>query len=94
MDQNEIIEWLQCDSTQTGYQSTDDEIIKSLKVEENVDADYDGSEIHDVVTKKDERKEACQVALNIEKFVDEANNTDTMILRRLRNLALKNQKHP
>lgn len=92
------MEWLRCDSTQLGYQLlTDDEIIESLMEEENViaeiDADYHGSEIDDVVTKKDERKEACQAAAYIEKFIDwfvyqdEANNTDTMILH-------QNQKHP
>lgn len=105
LDHDEIIEWLQCDSTQMGYQLlTDDEIIESLNEEENtnteIDVDYDGSETQDVVSKKDERKEACQAAANIENFMewyihqDDANNIDTMLLRRLRNLALKKSETP
>lgn len=101
LDRNEIVEWLQCDSAQVGYQLlTDDEIVQEL-IEEDTDADdpegidYDGSETPEVVTKSDLRKEAAQASCDIEKFIDwyskqnDADCTDAMTLRRLRNFALK-----
>lgn len=103
LDRNEINEWLESDSTQVGYQLfTDDEIVEIMNeenIESETDVDYDGSEMLDVVPKRDVRNEASEATNNIEKFLDwyvrqdEADSIDSMILRRLRNFALeKSQK--
>lgn len=102
-DTNEILEWLRCDDKEVGYQLlTDDEIVE-LVVEddtnqsENEDNEYDGSVITegDIATAKDLRNEAKEAVTGMEKFIDwyqqqdEASHIDTMLLRRLRNLAIK-----
>lgn len=99
--ENDIVNWLQCDDKELGYQLfTDEEIVEMVTEEENpdpeIDDDYDGGEAIDFVFKTtDSRKEAKQAASNMDNFIDwyerqeDANQTDSMILRRLRNLAFK-----
>lgn len=99
--ENDINEWLQCDSTEVGYQLlTDEEIVKVADKDDScdfeADIEYDGGEIADVmVANTDSRKAAKEATTNMENFIDwyvqqeDANPTDTMILRRLRNFAHK-----
>lgn len=99
--ENDIVEWLKCDENELGYQLfTDEEILEIVNEEENadskVDDEYDGSEtVGAAVKNSDSRKEAKQAVSNIEKYIDwyeqqeDANSTNSMILRRLRNFAFK-----
>lgn len=102
LENDEIIEWLNCDRSEMGYQlMTDDEIIDLARVDgEETDSepdDYDGGEISNVeaLSQKDLREDAKEAVGNIQKFMDwyeqqnDSNNTDAMILRRLRNFAQK-----
>lgn len=79
--QNEIVDWLRCDSQEIGYQLlTDAEIIDMANEEEtNIDSEAetdienDGSQLTDVevtVADKDLREEAKNAAFNIQKFID------------------------
>lgn len=102
LENNEIDEWLQCDSADVGYQLlTDDEIIEQVIEDESFDsetddAEYDGSEPSaDVPTATDLRQEAKQAVSNMQKFIEwyeqqpDANHIDTMLLRKFRIYAAK-----
>lgn len=102
-DENEILEWLGCDAKEVGYELLTDDQIVELVIEddsdqsENEDTEYDGSVIteDDMATAKDLRNEAKDAVTSMQKYIewyqqqDEANHIDTMLLRRLRNLAIK-----
>lgn len=97
--ENDIVEWLNCDDSEVGYQLlTDEEILEIANEEENdteTDNDYDGGDTIDdaTVEKTDLRKEAKEAVFHMEKFIDwhekqeDSTQTDSMILRRLRNSA-------
>lgn len=99
LDEHEVGEWLDCDEADC-YQPLTDEAILEMSIESDVtdsdtDAEFDGGEATDeVATDKDLRKEAKQAASSIQQFIDwytqqdDANKVDSMILRRMRNLAL------
>lgn len=102
--ENEIVDWLQCDGGEIGYQLlTDDKIIDIANEDETVDyetdteAEYDGGDAPEDTggTAKDFRNEAKQAASHIQNYIDwycsleDANHTDAMILRRLRAFAFQ-----
>lgn len=101
VDNNEIEEWLHIDDNEIGFQLlTDDEIIDTIDEEEadSSDVEYDGGDNvqgETAKTAKDEREEAKKAVSNIQQYIEwfeqqsEASNTDTMLLRRLRNFAVK-----
>lgn len=100
LDEVEIGEWLQCDESVDCYQLLTDEQIIDMATEAELttdsDAEFDGDDATDdeTVTAKDMRKDAREAAANIEEFIDwysqqeDANKTDTMMLRRLRGFAV------
>lgn len=99
IENNEIIEWLNIDQHEMGYQMmTDDEIIEIAKEDDEAatdsETDDDGGEGYvENVSQKDLRKEAKNAMVNIEKFIEwyeyqhDSNRTDAMILRRMRSFA-------
>lgn len=99
---DEMIEWLNCDNDDVGYQLlTEDEIIEEFIGDETVDesdADYDGGDsesLASVDSASDNRKEAKEAIDSIQKFIEwyqqqeEADMIHTMVLRKLRALAVK-----
>lgn len=103
LESGEFEEWLHCDDADVGYQLLTDEEIIELVVEEdeNTDCDtddteYDGGELADAApTVADLRKEAKQAVSLMQKYIewyeqqDEAERTDTVLLRRFRSFAEK-----
>lgn len=108
LDESDIMDWLCNDDKDLGYEVLTDEQIVEVSLEdetdqpENEDLEYDGSEltVDDVAVAKDLRKDAKEAASNIQKFIDwyeqqdDANYTDSIILRRMRNLAMKKSEAP
>lgn len=101
LDEVEIGEWLLCDDSEACYELLTDEQIIEMATETELtdsetdtDAEFDGGDITDDETSKDARKDARSAAAGIEQFIDwytqrdEANKTDTMMLRRLRSIAV------
>lgn len=72
----ETIEWLNCDSEDAGYQLlTDDEIFEEFLESENVDEDddYDGADsesVESTVSATDLRIETKEACANIQKFIE------------------------
>lgn len=100
LESHEILEWLNIDEFEMGYQlMTDDEIIEMAQEDDEAATDseandYDGGEGHvENVSQRDLRQEAKHAIFNIQKFIEwyekqqDANKTDAMILRRLRSFA-------
>lgn len=99
-DNNEIDEWLRCDVGVPVYQLLmDEEIIQMVnkEVEANVDSETDTGDEDEENTGnvQDPYKEAEEAASNMQKFIqwlekqEEADRTDVLLLRRLRNFAAK-----
>lgn len=108
LDESDALDWVCNDDNELGYEILTDEQIVEVSLEdetdqtENEDCEYDGSEftVGDVAAAKDSRKDAKEAASNMQKFMewyeqqDDANYTDSMILRRMRNLAMKKSEAP
>lgn len=96
---DETIEWLNCDSEDAGYQLlTDDQIVKEFLESESVDEDddYDGADsesIESTVSATDSRLEAKEAKDLIQKVIewyqkqDESEMIYTMFLRKIRAFA-------
>lgn len=99
MESNEFEEWLHCDDADIGYQLlTDEEIIELVNEEdENADCDTeeDTDDADDAPTAADLRQKAKRAASNLQQYIEwyeqqeEAERTDTMLLRRFRSFAEK-----
>lgn len=108
LDESDVMDWVYNDDNELGYEMLTDEQIVEVSLEdeteetENEDFEYDGSEftVGDVAAAKDLRKDAKEAASNMQKFIewyeqqDDANYTDSMILRRMRNLAMNKSEAP
>lgn len=104
---DEVIEWLDCDNADVGYQLlTDDEIIEEFIEDETVDEndadDYDGGDsesLAPIASAKDDRKLAKEAIDNIQQFIEwyqqqeEADMIHTMVLRKLRALTVKKSEN-
>lgn len=99
----EMVEWLNCDHADVGYQlltedETIEEFLESETVSESDADDYDGGDCESLASinsASDYRKEAKEAIDNIQKFIEwyqqqeEADMIHTMVLRKLRALAVK-----
>lgn len=108
LDDSDIMDWMCIDGKDVGYEMLTDERIIEVSLEdetdqsENEDVEYDGSDpiVGGVVVAKVLRKDAKEAASNIQKFIewyeqqDDGNYTDSMILRRMRNLAINKSEAP